>query len=166
MSKESHVDSLFLYHNERGLDLGTFYVSSCIAIEAAQCLVSLRRSYTDTSTYAGAHTRAQCVWRSLIHIWRFVMLTGIRMQITVESSIVIGRLCCYFYLCPGQNDKIPELCLMRPCKRSYSYLRICSLQANFHAWLRCHDNTCLARPSPLDRQDVLELASLHTWISS
>ena len=37
------------------------------------------------------------------------MLTGIKVQITAESSIVIGRLCCYLHFCPGQNDKLPEV---------------------------------------------------------
>ena len=38
------------------------------------------------------------------------MLTGIKVQITAESSIVIGRLCCYLQFCPGQNDKLPVVC--------------------------------------------------------
>ena len=37
------------------------------------------------------------------------MLTGIKVQITAESSIVIGRLCCYSHFCPGQTDKLPEV---------------------------------------------------------
>ena len=40
------------------------------------------------------------------------MLTGIKVQITAESSIVIGRLCCYLHFCPGQNDKLPEVLLV------------------------------------------------------
>ena len=43
------------------------------------------------------------------HIGRFVMLTGIKVQITAESSIVIGGLSCYLHFCPGQNDKLPEV---------------------------------------------------------
>ena len=35
------------------------------------------------------------------------MLTGIKVQITAESSIVIGGLSCYLHFCPGQNDKLP-----------------------------------------------------------
>ena len=43
------------------------------------------------------------------HIGRFVMLAGVIVQITAESSVVIGRLCCNLHFCPDQNDKRSEV---------------------------------------------------------
>ena len=56
-------------------------------------------------------------------IGNFVLLTGIKVQITVAPSIVIGRLCCYLHFCPGQNDKCPEVTTNR-CDFSDRLLRI------------------------------------------
>ena len=37
------------------------------------------------------------------------MFTGIEVQTTAESSIVIGRLCCYLHFCPDQHEKRSEV---------------------------------------------------------